>query len=86
MAETFNVVVEIPRGSKNKYEVDHETGRLRLGFPNERIIYMLPALLPIFHEKYPGVRIETNNAPGVRLLDFLAAGIRNLPCWMITVD
>ena len=26
MAETFNVVVEIPRGSKNKYEVDHETG------------------------------------------------------------
>ena len=22
MAETFNVVVEIPRGSKNKYEVD----------------------------------------------------------------
>ena len=28
MAETFNVVVEIPRGSKNKYEVDHETGRV----------------------------------------------------------
>ena len=22
MAETFNVVVEIPRGSKNKYEVE----------------------------------------------------------------
>ena len=30
MAETFNVVVEIPRGSKNKYEVDHETGRIFL--------------------------------------------------------
>ena len=30
MAETFNVVVEIPRGSKNKYEVDHETGRVFL--------------------------------------------------------
>ena len=45
---------------------NHQTGRLRLGFPNERIIYMLPALLPVFHEKYPGVRIETNNAPGVR--------------------
>ncbi|MEV6838832.1 inorganic diphosphatase [Streptomyces sp. NPDC051133] len=26
----FDVVVEIPRGSRNKYEVDHETGRLRL--------------------------------------------------------
>lgn len=53
---------------------NHQTGRLRLGFPNERIIYMLPALLSVFHEKYPGVRIETNNAPGVRLLDFLTAG------------
>ena len=30
MAETFNVLVEIPRGSKNKYEVDQETGRITL--------------------------------------------------------
>lgn len=30
MAETFNVLVEIPRGSRNKYEVDHETGRIKL--------------------------------------------------------
>ena len=30
MAETFNVVVEIPRFSKNKYEVDQETGRVFL--------------------------------------------------------
>ena len=26
----FDVLVEIPRGQRNKYEVDHETGRLRL--------------------------------------------------------
>jgi inorganic pyrophosphatase len=26
----FDVVVEIPRGSRNKYEADHETGRIRL--------------------------------------------------------
>jgi len=26
----FDVTVEIPRGSRNKYEVDHETGRIRL--------------------------------------------------------
>jgi len=25
-----DVVIEIPRGSQNKYEVDHETGRIRL--------------------------------------------------------
>ncbi len=26
----FDVVIEIPRGQRNKYEVDHETGRVRL--------------------------------------------------------
>jgi inorganic pyrophosphatase len=27
---TFDVTVEIPKGHKNKYEVDHESGRIRL--------------------------------------------------------
>ena len=27
---TFDVVIEIPAGSRNKYEVDHVTGRLKL--------------------------------------------------------
>lgn len=26
----FDVVIEIPKGSRNKYEVDHATGRIRL--------------------------------------------------------
>lgn len=26
----FNVTIEIPRGSRNKYELDHETGRIKL--------------------------------------------------------
>ena len=26
----FNVLIEIPRGSRNKYELDHLTGRIRL--------------------------------------------------------
>ena len=26
----FDVLIEIPKGNRNKYEVDHETGRLRL--------------------------------------------------------
>ena len=30
MSMEFDVLVEIPGGSRNKYEVDHETGRLRL--------------------------------------------------------
>ncbi|MEZ7858483.1 MAG: inorganic diphosphatase, partial [Aquiluna sp.] len=27
---SYDVVIEIPRGSRNKYEVDHETGRVYL--------------------------------------------------------
>ena len=30
MDETIDVLIEIPRGSRNKYEVDHHTGRIRL--------------------------------------------------------
>jgi inorganic pyrophosphatase len=30
VALEFDVLIEIPGGSRNKYEVDHETGRLRL--------------------------------------------------------
>ncbi len=26
----FDVLIEIPRGSRNKYEVDHATGLIRL--------------------------------------------------------
>lgn len=26
----FDVVVEIPKGRRNKYEMDHDTGRIRL--------------------------------------------------------
>ena len=26
----FDVLVEIPKGERNKYEVDHESGRIRL--------------------------------------------------------
>jgi len=28
--DCINVVIEIPRGSRNKYEIDHETGRIYL--------------------------------------------------------
>ena len=30
MAVEFDVTIEIPKGQRNKYEVDHETGRIRL--------------------------------------------------------
>ena len=27
----FDVTIEIPKGERNKYEVDHKTGRIKLG-------------------------------------------------------
>ena len=33
----FDVLVEIPKGQRNKYEVDHKTGRIRL----DRTLYTL---------------------------------------------
>ena len=30
MEQTVTVIVEIPKGSRNKYEMDHETGRIKL--------------------------------------------------------
>jgi inorganic pyrophosphatase len=35
MSETIDAVIEIPRGSRNKYEIDEATGALRL----DRVLY-----------------------------------------------
>ena len=35
LSETFPVVIEVPMGSKNKYELDKRTGMLRL----DRVLY-----------------------------------------------
>ena len=32
---SYDAVIEIPKGSRNKYEVDHETGRVYL----DRVLY-----------------------------------------------
>jgi inorganic pyrophosphatase len=38
----IEAVIEIPRGSRNKYEVDHETGRVHL----DRVLYT-PFVYPV---------------------------------------
>lgn len=35
MAETIQAVIEIPRGSRNKYEMEHDSGQIRL----DRVLY-----------------------------------------------
>ena len=41
-ALSYEVVIEIPRGSRNKYEVDHETGKVWL----DRVLFT-PFVYPV---------------------------------------
>lgn len=53
--ESFNVVIEIPRGSTNKYEVDKDTGLIRL----DRVLYS-----PLFYPFDYGYIPETHYLDG----------------------
>ena len=49
MTAAFDAVIEIPKGSRNKYEIDHETGRVYL----DRVLYtnfVYPADYGFFEE------------------------------------
>jgi len=68
MALEFDVLVEIPGGSRNKYEVDHETGRLRL----DRMLFdgdPLDALVLIEEPTFPGVLIRCRAIAMFRMSD-----------------
>ncbi len=60
----FNVLVETPRGSRNKYEMNHETGRLRL----DRMLFTSTSY-PCDYGYIPGTLAEDGD-----LLDALVLG------------
>lgn len=63
---------------------NNQVGRIRAGFPTERMLYMLPLILPIFSARYPGIRLETVNLSGDKLVESLTQGesdIVFLPSW-----
>ena len=55
----FDVLVEIPKGNRNKYEVDHKTGRIRL----DRTLFT--------STQYPADYGFIENTLGVRITDFM---------------
>lgn len=62
----------------------HMTGRIRMGFPSERIIYMLPLILAPLKEQYPGIEVEVTTGPGNHLISELRNGNVDfvfLPYW-----
>ena len=65
----YAAVIEIPKGSRNKYEVDHETGRVFL----DRVLFTalrLPDRLRLLREhprprRRPGRRARAARVPAV---------------------
>ncbi len=45
-----------------------EKGRITLGMPTERTGYMLPAVIPDFKKKYPGIELQVREAKSDELL------------------
>ena len=64
-----DVVIEIPRGSRNKYEVDHETGRVHL----DRVLFT-PFVYPIDYGYFDNT-LGGDGDP----LDALVARVPGLP-------
>lgn len=67
----------------------HMKGRLKIGFPSERIVYMLPLILPPFKERFPEVEVLVSSGPGNRLIDKLRQGMVDfviLPTWNAQKD
>ncbi len=59
-------------------------GKIKLGFPSERIIYMLPLILAPFKKAYPQIDVEVISGPGNHLIEQLRSGDVDfvlLPSW-----
>jgi len=61
--EKFNVVIEIPKGSQNKYELDAETGALKL----DRVLYSSDHY-PFNYGFIPSTKTEDGDALDVAVL------------------
>ena len=53
---------------------NHMTGRLRIGTSRDRASFMLPKMLPLFCEKYPGIDVEIFTDSGQKLHEALRDG------------
>lgn len=63
---------------------NHFNGKLRIGFPHERVVYMLPQILPEFNKRYPGIKVEVITGSGNHLVEALRTGDIDfffLPMW-----
>jgi len=68
----FDVLIEIPRGSRNKYEVDHHTGLIRLDRTLDTLGEdgdPLDALVLVLEPTFPGCLIRSRPIGMFRMTD-----------------
>ncbi|WP_367566148.1 LysR family transcriptional regulator [Lacrimispora sp.] len=80
-----SILMEIDNMKKKFRDLSNQFyGRLRVGFPNERAVNMLPEILPRFKHLFPGIQVEVMTAPGDQLVQSLRDGELEfffLPMW-----
>lgn len=85
LKRTKKILAQIDDMDREMRDITHHLrGRLRIGFPNERIIYMLPLILPPFKKRFPGIDVIVVSGPGNQLVDKLRSGDVDfvmLPAW-----
>ncbi|MGN0157685.1 MAG: LysR family transcriptional regulator [Brotaphodocola sp.] len=79
------IIDQIENMNREMRDITHHlTGKLKLGFPSERIIYMFPLMLKPFKDRYPGIDVEVVTGPGNSLVENLRRGEVDflfLPTW-----
>ena len=85
LKRTKKILVQMDDMDREMRDITHHLrGRIRIGFPSERIIYMLPLILAPFKKRYPGIEVVVVSGPGNRLVQQLRNGDVDfvmLPAW-----
>ena len=75
MESAKKILMENDRLEKELRDITlHMTGKLRVGTSRDRASYMMPHILPIFTEKYPGIEVEVITDSGQALFEALKEG------------
>jgi DNA-binding transcriptional LysR family regulator len=91
--ETALNIISIMENLQKKFDdvSDLKTGRINIGLTPSKANYPLPAILPVFKEKYPGIEAIITEAASSELEDMLTHGavdicMMNLPLKSKTLE
>ncbi len=85
LKRTKGILAQIDDMDREMRDITHHMrGRIRIGFPSERIVYMLPLILAPFKKRFPEIEVIVVSGPGNHLVEQLRGGDVDfvmLPAW-----